>query len=494
MQKRQGALIHLTRAILMVLCGMLLFLILLCLINRPIRIWDEAIYANHAYEMAKAKNLWYFFDGQTFDHYNTKPPLANWLQAFCILVWGAREWALRLPTFLSLIGIGLLFVLFRRKMNLSKWFPWLAFFILLTTPGAVRSHVFLTADLDGLLLFFTTLLYIIPIYQVQNKRGGTTTWIVFFIAFLGAWFTKSTAVLLIMPSVFFIYWQAGWISHLIRSKQIWLGITIMIMVIAVYYFFREKSDPGSWQQVWHSEFTRYFSKVMSWHTQPFSFYIKNIFTRFNPFYSVVTLLLVPVYWLKTNKKWARLIKQCFIIIFIYLIIISIPEIKLEWYDAPIYPIWAMGLSMMCIELVEALWISYSNQFFNCSVLIMIASVFVAIPFIQICRNELLTAPDYLPEEKPGALLAFRAASGEIKPYKVFMNFGSGQEHHLDAFYFYQKTLPARNKSSLHLFSDLKQVMKGDTLLVVQQAYKDSLRARYKITQLIPNEDDWLVIK
>src|SRR5687767_10138855 len=47
----------------------------------PIRIWDEAIYANNALEMTETGNLLVLHNNGEPSLYNTKPPLNIWLQA-----------------------------------------------------------------------------------------------------------------------------------------------------------------------------------------------------------------------------------------------------------------------------------------------------------------------------------------------------------------------------------------------------------------------------
>src|SRR5688572_17362545 len=72
----------------------------------PIRIWDEAIYANNALEMTETENLLVLHNNGEPSLYNTKPPLNIWLQALSIRVFGINEFAIRLPSYLALLGIG----------------------------------------------------------------------------------------------------------------------------------------------------------------------------------------------------------------------------------------------------------------------------------------------------------------------------------------------------------------------------------------------------
>lgn len=50
----------------------------------PIRMWDEAIYANNALEMAVNHDFLVLHNNGVPNLYNTKPPLVIWLQTLCI--------------------------------------------------------------------------------------------------------------------------------------------------------------------------------------------------------------------------------------------------------------------------------------------------------------------------------------------------------------------------------------------------------------------------
>src|SRR5690242_955714 len=64
----------------------------------PIRMWDEATYANNAIDMLSFDNpLVVEHMGQP-DMYNTKPPLVIWLQAAAMKIFGINEWSVRMPS------------------------------------------------------------------------------------------------------------------------------------------------------------------------------------------------------------------------------------------------------------------------------------------------------------------------------------------------------------------------------------------------------------
>ncbi len=139
-------------------CIVLLGAVIYSHYTQPIYSWDEALYANNAIEMFHNKHwLVYTRDGLA-DHYNSKPPLFIWLQVVCVFFFSYYEWVFRLPTLLSLLGIIYLYWRFNSLFNYPKFVAVCAGLILLSTPGIIRPHVFLSGDLDGTLVFFTTAL------------------------------------------------------------------------------------------------------------------------------------------------------------------------------------------------------------------------------------------------------------------------------------------------------------------------------------------------
>jgi 4-amino-4-deoxy-L-arabinose transferase-like glycosyltransferase len=118
-------------------------------------ILDEAIYANNALEMAINKDFWVLKNNDVATLYNVKPPLVIWLQCLCIWIFGANEFAIRLPSVLAAF-----FMCFRVFYFLNKHFniraAFLRLLVLVTSQGYVKVHVTRTGDLDSVLVFFIT--------------------------------------------------------------------------------------------------------------------------------------------------------------------------------------------------------------------------------------------------------------------------------------------------------------------------------------------------
>ena len=110
-------LIRLGRAATRSVALMLLLTLLVMLFCRGLIESDEGRYAEIPREMAASGN-WMEIRLLGFRYYE-KPPLTYWLTAPAIVACGARDWAVRIPLALNLLGIAWLFYRLMRR----EWSP-----------------------------------------------------------------------------------------------------------------------------------------------------------------------------------------------------------------------------------------------------------------------------------------------------------------------------------------------------------------------------------
>ena len=87
--------------------------------ERPIALWDESRLAVNALEMRQRGFSLVTTYGFAPDLWNTKPPLLIWLQAGSIDLFGAREWAIRLPSLLAAVATAGLTLRFAWRLSAS---------------------------------------------------------------------------------------------------------------------------------------------------------------------------------------------------------------------------------------------------------------------------------------------------------------------------------------------------------------------------------------
>ena len=233
---------------------------------------------------------------------------------------------------------------------------------------------------------------------------------------------------------------------------------------------------------------------MSWHTQPFSFYFKNIVTRLNANYFLSTLIFsIPFFVLKkTNHK--QTVIHLFIIILVYLMVISIPSVKLEWYDAPIYPLWSMALAIMLNEIIliandkfqNAPTLSYVFHFF--------IILFISINFYSIYSQQLLAKRDFAPQEKEAVLLKQIDNEFDKQNYTILMDIEDNKLEHFGALKFYIKAFKLNQHKKVIIKRYVSEVKSNDTLLVVQKEKFDSLKTLYEVKELKNVDGNYVMIK
>jgi len=238
--------------------------------------------------------------------YNTKPPLVLWLQCISISIFGSNVFALRLPTFFALIGLIISIIIYAKK-RFNLLIGLFGSIIILTTPALIAPHVFLTADLDGILVLLTTLLTLITFHFTHKRQiTGIRISILAFVFFLG-FLAKSTAVFLWIPSLIFILARNSSLFFILKKKQFILSTLAVIIGIIGYYFSKEHYQPGTIERVFFSEYQRFYENIMPWHEHGPLFYLQRIYEKLNPYYLWISFILLPFYFTLHKTRFKHIV-------------------------------------------------------------------------------------------------------------------------------------------------------------------------------------------
>ena len=434
-------------------------------------IWDEASYGLNSIEMSRSNNLL----TPTIDYIpsteNTKPTLVLALQALSIKIFGINELAIRLPTILfSLLLIVLLFYyLAKFKVNIIAITITNIIFI---SSGFYSHHIAFTGDLDAIFSFFTTFMGLYFYYLFFYKEKVTNKeFLILYILSLLAFFSKSFATfLIIMPLLLFlVLFKINLYSK--YFKQFIVVSLLFIVVIFTYYQLREISNTGNLNRVFTTEISRYFKNVMPWHQQPFLFYIKNLFiNRLYPWLYFLPILIYFFVIKLKNKENFFFIFSCFISFF-FLLFISIPKVKLEWYDAPVFP-W------LCIALGYSLY--FVIESFKSYIPIVYLTFFCIATFaikLQYNKFEKIINTDNL--ETNGTILNKNSTLfPNTKKYKVLMNVD--YPSHYDQLKFYIAKLYFEKNITTTIITNINQINVGDTVITNQINKSNISNKNYKI--------------
>jgi len=320
----------------------------------PLHRWDESLYAHCAFELAyhgKSLEKWdnYFFTGEPL--YVSKPPLAIWLQSGFMKIFGYDSLlAIRLHSALAGILTIMLLIYFTRTEFNSIFLGLFSGLVLITTRGYLHFHTVRTGDMDGLLIFFTTLMilfYFKYLKYLDDKKRRNINIAIVTIAIIGGVLTKTAAAFFFMPGllVYTIYKRR--LLNVLKLRSTYIAIATFIIVISGYYAIKEIISPGNLRHLWEHDLGGRFLTTVHWASHPFYFYIQYIFTYAHTPWIFFVPLSILFFFLTKDKDIKEFFVFGFICMVIYLIIISSASTKITWYMAQIYPLFAMivGLSI-----------------------------------------------------------------------------------------------------------------------------------------------------
>ncbi len=444
---------------------------------QPIQMWDEAIYVNNAFELAfGGANPLVIQNNCAPSLYNVKPPLAIWASALSARLFGVEEFWFRLPNVLSaFLTCGLVY--WSAKRYLGRSVALASVLVLLCSRGYVRGHVTQTADIDGLMVLFTTaytLLYID--YVVANKRDGPRLALMAALAVL-AFYSKSVAGFLMLPGLLIATIVVG------RSRLVladWRAYALGVAglgLCAGYYPLRESLAPGYWEVVYGSEYLRYVENVMPWHSQPWDFYLEGLYSR-NYFPFCFVLLLTPVtYWLSALNE-RKVVAMLFIASVCFLAVLSYPEVKLEFYDAPAYPLFATLVAATIVKLAESM---LADTRVSTAVAFAVVAGLAFWPASEIIeRGWVPTVADPLMADGI-AIKQFRKSHPSVLRYTILHC--PAHYSHVDQAMFYAKAYNATQGTEIALVYDASQLQEGDIFLCAQPASVGYAEALFVLEEL-----------
>ena len=117
-----------------------------------IYVWDEAVYVNASWDMAHGGS-WLLPEHK---EYTTKPPLVLWMQALSLKIFPWTEFAVRLPSALSVTGILLMMTFGLKRWGFDQWTRLMAMFAFVCHQGFIHHHIARTGDLDAVMTLFVT--------------------------------------------------------------------------------------------------------------------------------------------------------------------------------------------------------------------------------------------------------------------------------------------------------------------------------------------------
>ncbi|MFM2267771.1 MAG: hypothetical protein RL757_1212 [Bacteroidota bacterium] len=304
-----------------------------------LRKWDEARNAVGALNMMESGDFWVRqYDGK-MDTWETKPPLLLWLQLLSMRIFGENVWAIRLPSAFATLSIALgLFYFCYRKLN-DKMAGIVAAVALLVADGFIKIHVSRTGDHDALLSCWLLFSLFSAHQFLQTKQLRSALWVALF-TFL-AILTKSVIGILFLPAFLIFAALSGQLLPILRNKNIYIAVSILLFSVFTYYFLAEMMHKGYCKAVWEMEGLSRFQNsdgkyivAQKWH------YLRLLTDQHR--FSFWFLLPFCLFFL--FKKGATAAKSALGLAWTAAIFFSVVlsfGVWYDWYDAPLYPLWAL---------------------------------------------------------------------------------------------------------------------------------------------------------
>lgn len=453
---------------LVVVLAILLIQYIINLNAHCIYIWDESIYANNALEMSVSKNVSFYTNNFERNYFNVKPPLVIFLEALSLLIFGYSEFALRIPTLLFFLGTLTLMIYYSKRLFGDFFYGIEASVLLLLCMGAIRPHVFLSADLDAGLVFFSLLLFLNHLEVCLQGKITNRNYVLYFVSILLGWFSKSTAIFLIFPALIALSIYYRNVLLFIKNFKTYITLTSIALLCGAYYLYKYKTDPLYVKLVWETEYLRLFKNIMPWHEQPFSFYFTNTIRYFAPVHWLAVAVTMIIMLIKKTVKKEQL--ALLLSISFYLITIAFPFVKLEWYDAVIYPVLALLISLNIHSIFGS-----ANLYLR----IVVNTILYASMFLMLAKNSKQFYSTLQSQEVEGDFLANTRL--EYPSLKVLMKVEDDKTEHYNVVRYYLKRNHIYNKEyNQRITAGIKEIKTQDTVLCCSQMQVDSLRAAFKV--------------
>lgn len=388
-------------------CALFLFVDLRPL---PIQLWDESRIAVNALEMhLRGPSLITTYDFVP-DLWNTKPPLLIWLIDAAMAVVGPSELAVRLPSYLAVVGTLVLAMGFVRRATGSPW-PAAAAALLLSTSLGYYEHGARTGDYDALLTFFTTA-YLIRLYRAVHRVRATAVDLLATGALIAAaLLTKSVAGL--VPGVGFGLYLLicnRWRRPL-ESPWYALAVLAALTTGATFYLAREAAAPGFLAAVWGNDISGRFATALDQHAGPPWYYLSALGNALFP--ALVPLaLLAPLALRGAPGKARQALVFSLSVAAGTLAVISLSSTKLPQYAIPALPFLAIAAAIAghgTVRRIEAGGLKPASPLAARAVLAAVLAAVVGVG-VQI-RYTFIAERGFLNQALYGELLGRLAAGG-----------------------------------------------------------------------------------
>lgn len=285
--------------------------------------------------------------------YYEKTPLTYWLVAPAIKLFGAHDWAVRVPLLLNGLGLAILFWLLACR-NWPRPLANGATLAMLCMIGVITgTSVLLT---DAFLVLFFGLACVSLFYACQPEVSSKRRFILYMTAAICAvlGFLTKGAVAVVLPGAIIFIWLL-WERRMatLRTWSILWAALLFVILLAPVLLLLEKHNPGFFHYFVIDEHVSRFTgtREIQLHTEPFWFFFQVLLLLMLPW---TLFILRTVRQMVVNKFWHTDELSRFLVVWVVVVIgfFSASTGKLMSYIMPAIP--PLGLLLGRWGIVEPL--------------------------------------------------------------------------------------------------------------------------------------------
>lgn len=356
------------------------------------------------------------------DHYNLKPPLITFIQVLFFAVLGGSdvELAMRLPIALCVLATVLLLLWYSKRELGTYWLGMIASLVLLTSSGYVRMHVARSGDHDAVLVLFMLIGFFAFHYYLRattDKERNKYLVLLTLMLLLG-FLTKSLVGFFFVPGfVLYALCTKQLLPILRRPSTYWTALFLVLSVVGYYALMEYVISPGYLQGEREHALGRYFTPIG--HSKGFPYYFTRFYeSAFEHWLYFLPLGILAVFSQKA-KQFKAIGQLAVCCCAMHLLIISCSENKLSWYDAAMYPLLALLVSIGIYQVGKQLmeWAAASKYIPTATIVVYIGLLFFIVPYSKIVK-EYTHYKLKEPNDQFGYMMKKIAKKHDLKTYYV----------------------------------------------------------------------------